>query len=286
MIGMLVRRRAMMMPKEDKLLTFTALQAGSTIAMSAVGNAPNVTLYYNKNDAGWLPFIVGTTTVTLDNIGDSVKFRGTNTGFASSNVDYNGFVITGEVAASGDITSILNETGGDAVLRRNAFDSLFYGCTGLVQAPALPATTLSNNCYIYMFYGCTGLVQAPALPATTLASYCYAAMFRGCSRLVRVPALPATTLAGGCYNSMFYDCTSITSYDMETLNDSSAVFQNNTSCASLTIHAATPPTIGSSTITGLKADCIIYVPSGSVAAYQDPSATYWYDRRDYIRAIQ
>ena len=32
-----------------------------------------------------------------------------------------------------------------------------------------------------MFKGCTSLVTAPVLPATTLADYCYAAMFRATS---------------------------------------------------------------------------------------------------------
>ena len=34
---------------------------------------------------------------------------------------------------------------------------MFWGCTALTQAPALPATTLSSMCYYYMFNGCTGL---------------------------------------------------------------------------------------------------------------------------------
>lgn len=34
---------------------------------------------------------------------------------------------------------------------------MFYGCTSLTTAPALPATTLANHCYDYMFVGCTSL---------------------------------------------------------------------------------------------------------------------------------
>ncbi len=43
--------------------------------------------------------------------------------------------------------------------------------------------TLANYCYSSMFYGCTSLTTAPALPATTLASYCYSSMFRGCTKI-------------------------------------------------------------------------------------------------------
>ena len=34
---------------------------------------------------------------------------------------------------------------------------MFFGCTSLTQAPALPATTLAIGCYSSMFWGCTGL---------------------------------------------------------------------------------------------------------------------------------
>ena len=34
-----------------------------------------------------------------------------------------------------------------------------------------------------MFYGCTSLTAAPALPATTLKNYCYQGMFRDCTKI-------------------------------------------------------------------------------------------------------
>ena len=86
---------------------------------------------------------------------------------------------------------------------------MFDGCTGLTQAPALPATTLDTCCYRWMFDGCTGLTQAPALPATTLAESCYEYMFRGCTGLTQIPALPATALKRDCYYDMFQGCTSL-----------------------------------------------------------------------------
>ena len=94
-------------------------------------------------------------------------------------------------------------------LKVNCYSSMFSGCTGLTQAPALPATTLASNCYRNMFQGCTSLTQAPALPATTLRNDCYIEMFRDCTSLIQAPALPATTLATECYRGMFYGCTNI-----------------------------------------------------------------------------
>ena len=95
---------------------------------------------------------------------------------------------------------------------------MFYGCTSLVQAPALPATTLAESCYSNMFSGCTALTQAPALPATTLAEYCYSAMFRGCTALklsstqtgeyiqeYRIPSSGTGTTATNALTSMFFN---------------------------------------------------------------------------------
>ena len=209
--------------------------------------------------------------------------RGNNATFSTSENDYYQFVITGYVAANGDVTSLQNEIGGKIELTPNCYNYMFRGCTGLTQAPALPATTLAKYCYSYMFYGCTGLTTAPSLPATTLAEYCYSYMFDGCTGLTTAPSLPATTLAYSCYRYMFSGCTGITSHDVATLNNSQNTFQNNRSCASLTIHAETPPTIVNSTITGLKTDCIIYVPSASVDAYK--AAQNWSARAAYIQAM-
>ena len=92
----------------------------------------------------------------------------------------------------------------------SACTSMFYGCTSLVTAPALPATTLAQSCYQYMFEGCTDLTVAPELPATTLVQSCYGVMFYGCTSLTTAPELPATTLTDSCYASMFKGCTSLT----------------------------------------------------------------------------
>ena len=110
-------------------------------------------------------------------------------------------------------------------LEPGCYQNMFLGCTGLTQAPELPATILAEACYAGMFYGCTGLTQAPELPATTLKENCYGdcredyfngykiftyGMFSGCTGLTQAPKLPATTLASCCYAGMFYGCTGLT----------------------------------------------------------------------------
>ena len=99
---------------------------------------------------------------------------------------------------------------GDIVLADSCYNNMFYGCTSLTQAPALPATTLARSCYYSMFRDCTSLTQAPALPATALDSNCYTEMFNNCKALTQAPVLPATKLAYGCYADMFNNCKALT----------------------------------------------------------------------------
>ena len=98
----------------------------------------------------------------------------------------------------------------ETVLYPSVCQMMFYGCTSLKKAPALPSMNLSTNCYYQMFNGCTSLVAVPeSLPATKLAQGCYYQMFCGCSSLIAAPKLPAETLASGCYKYMFDGCTSL-----------------------------------------------------------------------------
>ena len=169
-------------------LCFTAEKAGSTVAMAVNGTPTKGQAFeYSTDGTNWSVFTPGTTTITLANTGDKVYFRGDNTTVSESLYIYYKFVMSGKIAASGNIMSLLDKT--------------------------CQSTTISNNyCYYRMFYNCTSLTTAPALPATTLADYCYNYMFRGCTSLTTAPALPATTLASYCYDSMFYGCKSLQVY--------------------------------------------------------------------------
>ena len=220
---------------ESKYLTFTANEDGVELAFffnrsmaSEEQQNPNIS-FKKSMDGGltWEEHTVGVydpedgDTSDLDIIsldeGESVMFKGVNSEnftvgdpFDAEEGVYVGFYLDGSAAASGDITSLINGAGGDALVQFLQFYSMFSGCTDLTSAPALPATTLANGCYARMFIGCTGLTQAPVLPATTLAEYCYSYMFHGCTGLTEAPALPVTTLADFCYAYMFSSCTGLT----------------------------------------------------------------------------
>lgn len=200
-------------PPSNPWLCFTAEESNSTVAMAANGSAPSVSLEYSTDGSTWSPFVVGTTTVTLANIGDKVYVRATsagNTGMGTSTSNFNKFVMTGKIAASGNVDTLLDQNG-NPTLTSNCYMNLFYGCSSLTTAPSLPATTLANYCYYGMFSSCTQLTSAPTLPATTLANYCYQRMFSNCTSLTTAPALPATTLVSSCYSNMFLNCSNLSS---------------------------------------------------------------------------
>ena len=170
-------------------------------------------LQYSINDVGnWED--VGTSGVSFGH-GKVLFLRAkSKTGVGENFRDGGSFMFRDEdvkVACAGDIRTLVNyEAYKTADTKEATFKYLFYNCTSLISAPALPSTNLAANCYYNMFYGCTSLTTAPALPATTLTYRCYDSMFYGCTSLTTAPALPATTLTDYCYHSMFYGCTSLT----------------------------------------------------------------------------
>ena len=168
-------------------LCFTAREANSTVKMMESGSAPTVSLEYSTDKSTWNSFVVGTTTVTLANIGDRMWLRAVSTNSAMSasyNYNYNYFVMTGQIEASGNINSLLNKNP-DLVTQcpQNAYVYLFYNCTSLIDASQLKlaSTSTSANAYGYMFYGCSNMTKGPEICATTLGNYSQECMFQNCS---------------------------------------------------------------------------------------------------------
>ena len=197
-------------------LLFTAQEANSSVTLNETSaTTEKLQLEYRTNtNTNWQNYTLGTT-INLANIDDWVEMR--NQGLQTTIKDKDThqfathqFVMTGKIAASGNIQFLLDKTGELLSVYDFCYSFLFEDCTSLTTAPELPATTLATNCYENMFQGCTSLTTAPSLPATTLADACYAGMFSDCTSLTSAPSLPATNLAEYCYNSMFYKCTSLT----------------------------------------------------------------------------
>lgn len=234
-------------------LCFTAQEDGSTIKLTLTdqyGTLPVPTLEYTQDSVHWLAFPLDSTfTLAKDS---SVWIRGNNTSFnADKTASYVHFIMSGKIAASGNVMSLLDKTcqsvtipspncfaglfsGCGALtsapelpamkLNVKCYDGMFAGCNALKSAPVLPADSMAYGCYCSMFQNCTALTTAPELPATKLAGYCYQNMFTGCSKLTQSPLLPATTLAQNCYESMFSGCTTLNRIEVlfndwnETLN--------------------------------------------------------------------
>ena len=136
-------------PTPRQELCFTAEEANSTVAMRAEGSAPSVSLEYSTDGNTWSPFVVNTTTVILANIGDKVYVRATsagNTAMATNWGDYNQFVMTGQIAASGNVDTLLDQNG-NASITNFCYYNLFSSCSSLTSAPELPSMTVAERGY-------------------------------------------------------------------------------------------------------------------------------------------
>ncbi len=161
-------------------LTFTAVAAGS-VRLKANGSKTCNTIQYRLGTSGeWLAYSLDTK-ITL-NEGESVQFQNTSEYLNAGNVDYVYFSMSGKIAASGNMQSMVNYS---EVVHLYRFYSIFRNCTSLVQAPDLLAKDVRGAGYRYMFGGCTGLTSIE-LSAVTLADSALNDMFSGCSSLKHI----------------------------------------------------------------------------------------------------
>lgn len=174
-------------PNKD-YLCFTST-GNSTVAIKQDGSAyaDGKVFQYKINDGSWKKW--NWSKVSLSN-GDKMYIKSDDTipmaEFLTNYTCHKYFVMTGSIAASGNVMSLINFSD---TLTDHGFYNLFKYCTALTSAPTLPSTTMAPWCYAWMFQGCTSLVQAPELPAIELADYCYTHMFDGCTKLNYVKAM-------------------------------------------------------------------------------------------------
>ena len=201
-------------PLSDAYLTFSSTNAFSITPREKYWNG---TLETSTDTTNWVDFTTAGATAAANGNGEfRLYIRGTGNNRITGSYLREGWIVnapTGTVACSGNIGALLDyatvDGGGYPAMDTACFANLFRGCSALVNAPDLPATTLTPNCYYAMFYR-TSLTNTPALPATNLADYCYSSLFEGCTGLTQTPVLPATTLAPNCYNHLFAHCVALT----------------------------------------------------------------------------
>ena len=137
--------------------------------------ATSGTLEYSTNDGQtWVTIANGESTPTIT-AGSKVIWRGNlkpNT--TSNNGGVGTFSASGNYNAYGNTMSLLfydNYYNSQLNSEYNyAFSYLFQNDTHILDAPELPATTLSKRCYTRMFYGCSSLNYIKALFTTTPSS--------------------------------------------------------------------------------------------------------------------
>ena len=97
-------------PVQCDALCFTAQEPGSTVKITKNGSAPAVNLQTSTDGNSWTPYTVGDV-ITLANVDDKVYFKavGSNSTMGTSSSNYNKFVMTGKIAASGNVNSLLEE---------------------------------------------------------------------------------------------------------------------------------------------------------------------------------
>ena len=197
-------------------LCFTAEEAGSKIWYTNLGeNHPDL-LYSIDGGISWLPMEPSSSTspenaLTLENKGSKVYIKGNNPdGFSHSASDITYFGMSGRIAATGSVMSLVDSSGVSTDIPcAYCFDSLFAGCEALTQAPKLTATNLADYCYRNMFSHCTNLTDAPALNAEKMKEGCYSYMFSYCESIKYFTDLPSFWLEKSCYESMFQGCSSL-----------------------------------------------------------------------------
>ena len=195
----------------QEYFTLEAVSSG-TIAYTNTTTGFTADMSYSLNGGTWYGLSNGDSIMV--SAGDKVRFKGTNTRLAESASYCTTFGGSAVMDAYGNIMSLIN---GDNFYGAEVpagvtrmFGSLFAGSTGLRSAENLVLpSNVGAHIYNGTFSGCTSLIAAPALPATSLTDSCYRYMFRGCSSLQTAPELPTETLKMNCYSGMFYNCSNL-----------------------------------------------------------------------------
>ena len=209
-------------------LKFTASQA-STIKYR-VNGTPDIDIQYSYDNIDWIA-LPANTDISLSS-GQSVYLKNTKNTLSTSEINYVNFIMSGSIAASGDINALINYKN----VSSYCYHRLFEDCAALTSTPDLVSKTIAEYCYNNMFKGCTGLREGTDLPAGSLPAHCYESMFQGCTNLSRgitikatvsvaerscyymfggcqsliyAPDLYVKTMAPGCYANMFNGCRAL-----------------------------------------------------------------------------
>lgn len=260
--------------KEYLPLTFIAEQANSTVRYNAY---TGTTAEYSLDGGSTWTNAVNVT-VTLQNVGDSVMYKGKLLDNFTGSTQSARFSMTGLVAAYGSIMSMYNENSDDTVITKpNAFICMFSRCGSLTTAPQLPATTISKGCYESMLEY-TGITTMPDLPAETLEESCYSRITRYCTNLINAKPLIALNVPQWAYNYIYQGCTSLVNgpeiyaTSMEGAQPLYKMFDGCSSLTSVTHHITDWSTSNAQYwLSDVAATGTVYCPADSTIPSDSPS---------------
>ena len=250
--------------RNDELHTPLHLVAAASnvnVALVAVGSPNAISMQYSRNGVSWSEYSIGAQ-VLLENVGDRVYFRGSNSTFSKSASAYYNFTATGYVNARGNVNSLCDPTC-ESLTIPNAtyfFSGLFYNNAYLLSAPLCPATVVRQSTFVNAFRNCTSLLYPPPeLPAAYLKTGCYNRMFQGASALLTAPDILADNTNGvenGC-RYMFNNCVSLTRAPVIRFAPTGArtcegMFEGCTLLEHVEVQFTAWPTNGTGTATWLK----------------------------------
>lgn len=251
-------------PAFTDYLSFTDTSgAANRFALSRVGVAsslPDVSIEYSFDKTNWQTWVEenATRTLTIPANG-TVYLRGNNQSFNISSDDNRyTFGSSGNVAAGGDVMSLVSADGTATALPNHFCRGMFKEMTTLTKAPAIGVLTLGASSCRCMFDGCTNLTDVSLVDFSNITlgnASCYW-MFRNCTSITATPPLNVTTTQNTCCFGMFTGCSSMTTAANVHLN---AVTLMNYSygemfrgCSSL----VTPPSFTQSAINANGVQCL------------------------------
>ena len=238
--------------KNNKYLTFEALENNSSISLRKIGTPSAINMKYSL-DGGvtWIQYALGTK-LYIDK-GQTIMFLGTGTSMSANTSSYYQFIIPNRMDVYGNVASLVNF---NTYAGSYMFYRLFYNAS-ITRAHDLKVqSNVSSYSYMRMFENCTQLVSAPELPATTVQSYSYYEMFLNCTSLMTAPILPAPKMITTySYYRMFYGCVSLRSVTVYCMN----TFGYNTCFANWLDGTASHGTIYKPSVLDFPS---AYIPSG------------------------
>lgn len=153
-------------PTEQKWMKFTAIDGPATISIEKVDSPPNIFVEYSLDGENWQILYNSEESNTIElSEGQYIFVRGENTAISSTSLSsYHHFLMTGNVEASGNITSILNNTGDDMdSIGTYALAQLFYRCESLITSPVINITNPDGyRCLLRLFGNCYNLSTVKA----------------------------------------------------------------------------------------------------------------------------